>query len=116
MMRQQEVSGTRRPGWHRRSVGWVVAAAACLALFRFVPSDAWDRVYYLGFFPLWRSMYDTMLGWSPLPFIYVLLAIILFRVVRWWADRRKGWRHQASRAVGGMAALVVFFYLCWGFN
>ena len=115
-MRQQEVSGTRRAGWHRRSVGWLVAAAACLALFRLVPPDVWDRVYYLGFFPLWRSVYDTLLGWSPLPFIYILLAVILVRVVRWWADRQKGWRHQTSRAAGGMAALVVFFYLCWGFN
>lgn len=60
--------------------------------------------------------YDTFLGWSPLPFIYLLLAGVLIRSIRWSRDFKKGWRWQVSRAAGGMAAVVVFFYLGWGFN
>lgn len=116
MENDPQAASPRRSRWPFRSLGWTASAVACLGLFRWLPSSFWDRVYYQGVFGWWRTLYDTVLGWSPVPFIYLILAVILVRFARWWGERERGWSWIALRAMGGIGALVTLFYLCWGFN
>ena len=57
-----------------------------------------------------------MLGWSPIPMVYIVLAFLLVRTARWLGNSKKGITYQLSSALGGVAALVVLFYVLWGFN
>jgi len=101
---------------HKRSLIWLAAALLALIIKEILPSFFWDYWYYRGFFVGVRQVYDFLLGWSPIPMIYVVLSIILVRTARWVGDRSKGWIYLISRALGGVGALVSIFYVSWGFN
>ena len=105
-------------GWsvHRRSLIWLGLAVACLVFNLLFPATFWDRYYYQGFFTGIRVVYDTLLGWIPIPMLYVLVVIILIRVVLWIRQRRKGIVWMLSKAIGGIAFLVFLFYVLWAFN
>lgn len=110
-------SSTTRPALvHTRSLVWIAVAILALVLKGILPSSFWDQWYYKGFFIGLRQSYDFLLGWSPVPMIYIVLAIILVRAARWIGDRHKGWVYLISRALGGVGALVAIFYFSWGFN
>lgn len=80
----------------------------------------WVETYYSrGFFMVFRSCWDFLLGWSPLPLIYFLIgAIVLALAVPLF--RKYGWRQKlliVARRLGlMMALLVIAFYWMWGFN
>ena len=101
---------------HTRSLVWIAAAILALIIKEILPASFWDHWYYKGFFVGIRQAYDFLLGWSPVPMIYIVLSIILVRTARWIGDRSKGWFYLISRALGGVGALVTLFYFSWGFN
>lgn len=107
-----------KPGlkWHRRSVLWMASALVVLAMKSMLPSSIWDRWYYQGIFIGFRQLYDWVLGWSPLPMVYIVLLIIIVRFANWLGQFKKGFVYQFTRALGGIAAMVTIFYLAWGFN
>lgn len=102
--------------FHKRSLAWMASAILVLGAKEILPSSFWDLWYYKGFFGWIRQAYDFLLGWSPLPMVYIILAVILVRVARWIGQWRKGWVYQGTRAIGGIAAMVTIFYVAWGFN
>ncbi|MBK9103022.1 MAG: DUF3810 family protein [Saprospiraceae bacterium] len=104
------------PSYHKRSLVWTASAMLVLGLKEILPSAFWDHYYYQGLFGWIRQTYDFLLGWSPLPMVYIILAVILVRVARWIGQWRKGWIYQGTRALGGIAAMVTIFYMAWGFN
>jgi len=106
-------SGTKL---HPRTGFWVASALLCMLLKEIVPSQFWNEWYYEGFFPIFRQTYDILLGWSPLPMVYIIFSIILVRTAKWIGKWEKGWIYQVSHAIGGLAALISLFYLTWGFN
>ena len=105
-----------KPWLHFRSLKWLLAAILVLLLQRVLPTSVWDQFYYKGIFTFIRRAYDFLLGWSPLPMVYVVLSILLVRTARWFGNAEKGITYQLSSALGGVAALVVLFYVLWGFN
>ncbi len=105
-----------KPWLHLRSFKWIIVAFIILLLNRFIPAFIWEHWYYRGIFPLFRQVYDFLLGWSPIPMVYIVLSILLVRTARWFGNSKKGLTYQLSSALGGIAALVVIFYVFWGFN
>jgi len=105
------------PGWlHKRSLFWVAAALLALLLKEALPSSFWEQWYYKGLFTWIRQGYDLLLGWSPIPMVYIVLSIILVRTARWLGHWDRKPLHQITRAIGGIAAMVAIFYFAWGFN
>lgn len=109
-------TSTRPALIHTRSLVWIAAAILALIFKEILPASFWDQWYYKGFFIGLRQTYDFLLGWSPVPMIYIVLSIILVRTARWIGGRNKGWIYLLSRAFGGVGALVTIFYFTWGFN
>lgn len=106
-----------RTAWlHSRSLFWVAAAFLALVLKEILPASFWDQWYYMGLFTWMRQAFDFLLGWSPIPMVYVVLSIILVRTARWLGQWDKKPFYQISRAIGGIAAMVAIFYFAWGFN
>jgi hypothetical protein len=101
---------------HPRTFLWVSAALLSILLKETLPVAFWERWYYKGFFPVLRQIYDFLLGWSPIPMVYIVFSIILVRMARWVGHRDKGWTYLATQAIGGICAMITFFYVAWGFN
>jgi len=101
---------------HPRTWFWIGAALLCIILKEVLPGHFWEAWYYKGFFPIFRQTYDTLLGWSPLPMVYVIFSIVLVRTARWAGRWEKGWLYQVSHAIGGIAAMITLFYFAWAFN
>ena len=101
---------------HKRSLIWIGLALLVLVLSDIIPSSFLDRWYYQGIFIWIRQAYDFLLGWSPIPMIYILIAIIIVRFARWLGEMKKGFLFQTTKAIGGVAFLVFMFYVVWGFN
>lgn len=101
---------------HKRSMIAVVIAMIILLITRIVPDAFFEKWYYNGFFQGIRIAYDNVLGWSPIPMVYFVLVIIIVRTALWVNDRHLSFSYQASRAIGGIAWLIIFFYVFWGFN
>jgi hypothetical protein len=101
---------------HPRTLLWMGGALLCILLKEIIPGQFWDRWFYQGFFLLFRQTYDLLLGWSPLPMVYIIFSVIVVRTARWAGRWEKGWIYQVSHAIGGISAMVTLFYLTWGFN
>ena len=91
-------------------------ALITILLSDFLPTTFIDRWYYQGLFEWIRVAYDMILGWSPIPMIYVVVAIVFVRIFFWIRERKKGFLFLLSKAVGGIAFLIFLFYFLWGFN
>lgn len=105
------------PKWlHKRSMVWISLAGITIFLKEVLPVSFWDQWYYHGFFTWIRQAYDFLLGWSPLPMIYILIAVFIVRTAGWMGQWRKGLVYQLSRLFGGVGSLVALFYITWGFN
>lgn len=108
--------GEKRVRIHRRSLWWMVSLVLVLLADRLIPAAFWENWYYEGLFRWIRIGYDFLLGWSPVPMIYLVLAVVVARVWQWFGEWDKKFLYQASRAIGGLAAIVVLFYVLWAFN
>ena len=106
----------QRHKFHRRSLIWIGLVLMILAIDRLLPDTFWNAVYYKGIYQGLRPLIGLIWGWSPVPMVYLLVGIILFRVIIWWRNRRNGGLFMLSQALGGVAALVCLFYLMWAFN
>jgi hypothetical protein len=101
---------------HGRSMIWIGLMLGGIFLSRILPAQFWEDWYYRGVFPLFRVTYDYTFGWSPIPVVYIIVLIMLFRTVRWSRHMQKGVWFQLSRAIGGISAMIVLFYVLWGYN
>ncbi len=106
----------RKHAWHRRSIIWIGVSIAILLLDRILPGAFMEKWYYHGLFRILRQLYDFLLGWLPVPMIYILVMLLLVRIVKWFNDWKRGFLFQASRALGGIAMIISFFYFFWAFN
>ena len=106
----------RKHLFHKRSLIWITLAFIVLLMSAILPEYVFERWYYNGIFGWIRVVYDSILGWSPIPMIYIVLLVVLVRVIRWSGDWNKGVLYQATRALGGIACIVFLFYILWGFN
>lgn len=83
-----------------------------------------ERVYSRGIFVGIRYLLDYTVGWSPIPFAYLLvLALLVGWGVKWRRQRRRPRRGLKARFkaaalnLGGfLGAATFFFYFLWGFN
>lgn len=80
--------------------------------------------YNMLFIPL-RNVYDYTLGWSPVPFIYTIVLIIVFiRIrkirIRYYHEERRNKNVSTGNRILKSIRLVLnaiaLFYLLWGFN
>ena len=101
---------------HARSLLWIIIAFVVVILSDILPATLLDSWYYKGMYQWFRSVYDFLLSWMPLPMIYIVLAIILVRIAMWTRKMKKGIPYQVSTALGGISFLIILFYLFWGFN
>ncbi|MEO6132542.1 MAG: DUF3810 family protein [Saprospiraceae bacterium] len=95
---------------------WIGLAILVIALSDLLPSSWFDRWYYHGIFGWIRLLYDTLLGWSPVPMLYIAIPIIFLRIFLWIRERKKGFLYLFTKALGGLACLIFLFYFVWGFN
>lgn len=100
---------------HRRSMIWVAVAVVIMLLNSILPSGIIDAWYYRGLFIVIRNVYDGILGWIPIPMFYIILLLTVMLIVKWFNDR-KGILYMMSGLVGGIALIIVAFYVLWGFN
>lgn len=101
---------------HRRSLVWVVLAVIVLMMSWWLPVSVVESFYYRGIFRLIRVTYDFILGWIPVPMIYLVVLIVIARILMWSREMKKGIAYQLTRLVGGVAFIVAAFYIVWAFN
>jgi len=111
-----KTSPSSRENKLRRSVIWIILAVVTLILNQVMPTSFGDLVYYRGLFQGMRPIYDYVLGYSPIPMVYLVALAIIVRTYYWVKERKKGFIYMAIRAIGGFAVLVFFFYWFWAFN
>ena len=102
--------------YHKRSLVWIAIALLVLVMTRILPVSFFEKWYYEGIFRWIRVAYDYVLGWSPVPMIYIVVLIVLFQIFRWAIDWKKGFSYQMTRLLGGFAVIISLFYILWGFN
>jgi Protein of unknown function (DUF3810) len=98
-------------------------AAVLRLVLSFLP-EVTEQVYARGFFLGVRWVLDYTIGWSPVPFSYLLILGLLVhwarKIMRGRSSvRPQGWARLlvALRNLGGFAgALLFFFCILWGFN
>ena len=101
---------------HGRSVLWIGLALIAIILSDILPSAFVDKWYYHGIFGWIRVAYDKILGWIPIPMVYIAVGLIIIRIIFWVRERKKSWVYLISKAFGGIAFLIFLFYVLWGFN
>src|SRR5687767_5817946 len=113
-----EISGIRSKKrlYHRRSLIWIGAALVTILMSSFIPDIFFERWYYNGLFRLIRMVYDTLFGWLPFPMIYLIVILVFVRIIKWSSEWKFGIAYQVTRALGGIAWVIVLFYFLWGFN
>lgn len=101
---------------HKRSLVWTGVAIVVILMSDLLPVAFFEKVYYRGLFRFIRVTYDTLLGWSPIPMVYIAVAIIIVRILLWIREWKKGFFFLATKAIGGISFLIILFYVGWGFN
>ena len=96
------------------------ALALALHLLSRTNSTAVESVYGLAIYRVFRTVWDNTLAYSPVPLIWVVLLLLLWRI---WSTlvqplRRRNWTlRSATTGFLATAGLTLFlFYLMWGFN
>jgi len=100
----------------RRSVIWMGLLVLALLIDFFISTPLADRFYYRGLFMGLRPVYDYIFGYSPIPMIYLVSGAIVARIIYWFKERKMGFKYLSIRALGGVSAVVFFFYVFWAFN
>lgn len=82
-----------------------------------------EYVYSRQLFPYIRRMLDGLLGWSPVPLLYIFIPLVLFFTVRsiWkdWQIRKKLLARGYTlflTLISLVGGLVFFFQVLWGLN
>src|SRR5688572_13555691 len=75
---------------HLRSLIWIGLAIAVLILSKVLPDSFFEHWYYNRIFRWIRLAYDNLLGWSPIPMIYIVVAIVIIRIIHWFTQMRRG--------------------------
>ncbi len=84
--------------------------------------EATDELYSRKFFPGIRNVIDLTLGHLPFPSVYLFIGIVLLVLVVFVRRffQKRGWKSRSIYTVqatsNGIAALVFFFLILWGFN
>ena len=102
----------------KREVIFVAFAILPFALFG-MPEDTRmliGNAYQQFLFPVFRLLYDHLLGWSPFPSFYWLLGLWLIFLFRPLFIRNYGWRIRILKTVLRVVILSGLFYWFWGIN
>ena len=105
-------------GW-----GWIILALITVLLRVILPAEIIEMVYSRGIFQVIRLVIDNTVGLLPFPTVYLLVAGLLFLLVR---SIRNGIKSKATfkQRLGRFAwsslrflSIVIFLFLfMWGFN
>ncbi|MEM9931328.1 MAG: DUF3810 family protein, partial [Bacteroidota bacterium] len=108
---------------NRAFVRWGIILGTTALLIRWLVSPEWiERHYSRGFFPLLRSIWDTVVtSWFPVALLYLFLLVLLVRFVRaayrWSRLSVRGKLFSFLGGLMGVTGWVVFtFLLVWGLN
>lgn len=80
------------------------------------------KLYSDGIFQIVRVVYDHVMGWSPIPFIYIALLIVFFYISQWIYRiySISGIKAKLTLVITGLLKFVIvmlaLFYFLWGFN
>ncbi len=104
----------------RSTVVWAIACGISLiflAIGSHAPSFI-DQVYHRFLFRGIRLAYDYTLGLLPFPPVYLLFALLIWWLTRYFRNLRKGagWQTALLKPVRFILAAVTMFYITWGFN
>ncbi|HDP94241.1 MAG TPA: DUF3810 domain-containing protein [Candidatus Aminicenantes bacterium] len=109
----------------RRPLGWIAFGLGMIALrvvMHWVPAFAED-MYGRGIFPLIRLGLDNTLGLLPFPAVYLLIALLFFRMIRRLRFHERDFYSRLQRLGTMVLSLVAFFLAAaglflflWGFN
>ncbi len=105
---------------------WIILGAIALVLnwlFGIFPSF-YEVAYFKGVFQILRTVYDFVLGWIPIPMVYILflaLVQLIYIFLKFKGFRRaKTWQTKVKSIVlpilSFVGAVIFFFYFLWGFN
>jgi hypothetical protein len=109
---------------------WIVLGGAAFGLHLLLGRESTlaETLYARGLFVGLRWIWDMILGWSPIPIIYLTAAFaaiwIAVRLIRRFSRPRSKMRISRTRKIGRAAlvmgawigGLVFLFYFLWGFN
>lgn len=102
---------------------WILIAISILFVYQILPYESVliEKYYSKGLYSVYRQFWDLCLGWSPVPLIYVLLALLLFWAIRkCWIYRQGTIKAKVAGIIRNIVLLICIgislFYLLWGFN
>jgi hypothetical protein len=109
---------------------WIALGAAAAGLHAALGRDSVfvERFFSRGLFVAWRWIWDSTLGRSPVPWLYIVAASALIasavKLARVFSRPRKRIRTPGPKGIGRAllrtaaraGALVFLFYVLWGFN
>lgn len=87
-----------------------------------------EKYFSRGLYVGWRWIWDHTLGWSPVPWLYVCVAVLLAvcaaKLSRWLSRPRPKTPTAPLKTIGRAilriaawaGGLVFFFYVLWGYN
>lgn len=97
-----------------RSIGLILLTIVLYVLTRFIGPFA-DVFYLSGLFQIIRVVYDHTLGLLPIPFIYLILPIVLFLIIRQFFTK-VGWKNKIINILEIVLYVFCAFYLTWALN
>ncbi len=86
--------------------------------------EVYEVYHYAVFMPL-RWLYDNILGFSPIPMIYILMCLILFGLIKSLLNivyksrlsaTKSELKDKLIRFLFKFSNIIAAFYLLWGFN
>ena len=109
-----------------KNIFWIGFAAITLGIRSvFTAHPEWTEAYYSnGIFVGVRWVLDHILGWTPFPFTYVLIGLLLVLIprgiYRLVTDKNKSIQQRllwtTGRIIAFICGIIGLFYWLWGFN
>jgi len=105
---------------------WIVLGLVALVLnwlFGIFPA-LYEFIYFRGIFQVIRVAYDYIIGWTPIPMVYVLFLIlvqIIYVFLKFKGFKKTNTTFGKIKSVvlpilSFVGAVIFFFYFLWGFN
>ncbi|GAB4403249.1 MAG: hypothetical protein OHK0039_02150 [Bacteroidia bacterium] len=113
---------------HRRN-RWIFLGLLTLCLDALLGANPYfaESFYSQGLFLLFRTVWDYTLGWSPLPWVYVLALVLagfclyacraaVRAVRRGQRNVRQQAGHMLLNLLAAVGGIITLFFWLWGFN
>lgn len=113
---------TKLRSWPWNGIVLGILTWGILMIFRLNPMFA-EVVYSQGVFALLRTVWDYTVGWLPFPWLYLMVPLLIFLLIRAIRSRKKQtlvWHVRLRRIflgiLGTFGFVMFLFYFSWGFN